>query len=35
VMLDNAGFADIALHLSVLVGFCVVGMGASIKLFKW
>jgi ABC-2 type transport system permease protein len=35
VMLDNAGFADIALHLSVLVGFCVVGMGVSIKLFKW
>lgn len=35
VMLDNAGFTDIAIHLAVLVGFCIVGMGLSIKLFKW
>ena len=35
VMLDNAGFTDIAIHLTVLVGFCFVGMGLSIKLFKW
>jgi ABC-2 type transport system permease protein len=35
VMLDNAGFTDIATHLAVLVGFCIVGMGLSIKLFKW
>jgi len=26
---------DIALHLAVLVGFCIVGMGVSLKLFKW
>ena len=35
VMLDNAGFADITIHLAVLVGFCIVGMALSIKLFKW
>jgi ABC-type multidrug transport system permease subunit len=35
VMLDNAGLTDIALHLAVLVGFCIVGMGVSLKLFKW
>ena len=35
VMLDNAGFIDISGHLAVLIGFCVVGMGLSIKLFKW
>jgi ABC-2 type transport system permease protein len=35
VMLDNAGLTDIAIHLAVLVGFCIVGMGLSIKLFKW
>ena len=35
VMLDNAGFADITIHIAVLVGFCIVGMALSIKLFKW
>lgn len=35
VMLDNAGIADITSHLAILLGFCVVGMGLSIKLFKW
>jgi len=35
VMLDNAGLADIASHLAILLGFCIVGMGLSIKLFKW
>ena len=35
VMLDNAGIADISIHLLVLVLFCLVGMAASIKLFKW
>ena len=35
VMLDNAGLIDISGHLAVLIGFCVVGMGLSIKLFKW
>ena len=35
VMLDNAGLADITSHLAILLGFCIVGMGLSIKLFKW
>ena len=35
VMLDDAGLADIALNLGLLCGFCVVGMGISIKLFRW
>jgi ABC-type multidrug transport system permease subunit len=35
VMLDNAGFADIALNLGLLCGFCAVGMGVSIRLFRW
>ncbi len=35
VMLDNAGIADISIHLLVLVCFCLIGMAASIKLFKW
>ena len=35
VMLDDAGLADIALNLGLLCGFCVVGMGVSIKLFRW
>jgi ABC-type polysaccharide/polyol phosphate export permease len=35
VMLDNAGLTDIAPHLAILVGFCIVGMGVSLKLFKW
>ena len=35
VMLDNAGLADIALNLGLLCGFCLVGMGVSIRLFRW
>lgn len=35
VMLDNAGLADIALNLWLLCGFCLVGMGVSIRLFRW
>ena len=35
VMLDDAGVTDIAIHLRILIGFCAVGMGLSIKLFKW
>jgi ABC-type multidrug transport system permease subunit len=35
VMLDDAGVTDIAIHLAILIGFCAVGMGLSIKLFKW
>ena len=35
VMLDNAGIADITSHLAILLGFCIVGMGFSIRLFKW
>ena len=35
VMLDDAGLADIALNLGLLCGFCVVGMGVSIRLFRW
>ena len=35
VMLDNAGLLDISLNLAVLVGFSVVGMLLSTRLFKW
>jgi ABC-type multidrug transport system permease subunit len=35
VMLDDAGLADIALNLGLLCGFCAVGMGVSIRLFRW
>ena len=35
VMLDNAGFMDIAPNLGLLCGFCAVGMGISIRLFRW
>ena len=35
VMLDDAGFADIALNLGLLCGFCLVGMSVSIRLFRW
>lgn len=35
VMLDNAGFGDIWMHLAVLVGVCAAGMWASVKLFRW
>lgn len=35
VMLDDAGLADIALNLGLLCGFCLVGMGVSIRLFRW
>ncbi len=35
VMLDNAGLGDIWLHLMVLIGVCVAGMAASVKLFRW
>ena len=35
VMLDDAGLLEIAPNLAVLLGFCVVGMGLSTRLFKW
>ena len=35
VMLDDAGFTDIAPNLGLLCGFCAVGMGISVRLFRW
>lgn len=35
VMIENAGFMDILNNLLILILFCALGLGASIKLFKW
>ena len=35
IMLDDASVLDIADELLALVGFCILGMGISIKLFRW